>query len=76
MLEFERSHIMACYCTIILAIQIKFGLSRLLRVILDVLEQCEGLPVEQQHELGQVGASQGQAWFQHKHLDTRQVVNQ
>lgn len=76
MLEFECSCIMACCSTIILVIQIKSGQSRLLRVILNVLEQCEGLPVEQQHELGQVGASQGQAWLQHKHLDTRQGVNQ
>lgn len=75
MLEFECSRTMAC-CSTIIFIQIKSGHSRLLRVILNVLEQCEGLPVEQQHELGQVGASQGQAWLQHKHLDTRQGVNQ
>lgn len=34
-----------------------------LRVIFDVLEQRQGLSVEQQQELGQVGAPQGQAGF-------------
>lgn len=48
---------------------------QLLRVVLDVLEQREGLPVEQQQELGQVGAPQGQAGLQHEHLGTTQDVH-
>lgn len=46
-----------------------------LRVIFDVLEQRQGLSVEQQQELGQVGAPQGQAGFQHEHLGTTRDVN-
>lgn len=49
--------------------------SLFLRVIFDVLEQCEGLSVQQQQELGQIGAPQGQARFQHEHLGTTQDVN-
>lgn len=49
--------------------------AEILRVVFDVLEQREGLSVEQQQELGQVGAPQGQAWFQHEHLDTTRDVN-
>lgn len=45
------------------------------RVVLDVLEQRERLPVEQQQELGQVGAPQGQAGLQHEHLNATQEVN-
>lgn len=44
--------------------------SEVLRVVFDVLEQRQGLSVEQQQELGQVGAPQGQAGFQHEHLGT------
>lgn len=39
-----------------------------LRVVFDVLEQGEGLPVEQQQELGQEGAPKGGAGLQHEHL--------
>lgn len=49
--------------------------SLFLRVIFDVLEQCEGLSVQQQQELGQIGAPQGQAGFQHEHLGTTRDVN-
>lgn len=48
---------------------------RLLRLVLDVLEQREGLPVEQQQELGQVGAPQGQSGLQHEHLGTTQDLS-
>lgn len=44
-----------------------------LRFVLDVLEQREGLPVEQQQELGQVGAPQGQAGLQQEHLERRRT---
>lgn len=46
-----------------------------LRVIFDVLEQCEGLSVEQQQELGQEGAPKGQAGLQHEHLGATWDVN-
>lgn len=31
--------------------------------------------MEQQQELGQIGAPQGQAWLQHEHLGKTQDVN-
>lgn len=45
-----------------------FAAVRVLRVVFDVLEQREGLPVEQQQELGQEGAPKGRAGLQHEHL--------
>lgn len=41
----------------------------LLRLVLDVLEQRERLAVQQQQELGQVGAPEGQAGLQQEHLE-------
>lgn len=43
----------------------------LLRLVLDVLEQRERLAVQQQQELSQVGAPEGQAGLQQEHLEER-----
>ena len=45
------------------------------RLVLDVFEQSERLPVEQEQELGQVCAPQGEAGLQHEHLGNRRLVS-
>lgn len=62
-------------CFILFVVQTQSHPGRVLRVIFDVLEQRQGLSVQQQQELGQVGAPQGQAGFQHEHLGTTRGVN-
>jgi len=41
-----------------------------LRLILNISEQCQGLPVQQEKEVGQIHTPQRQTWFQQKHLET------
>ena len=41
------------------------------RLILDVLQQGQRLPVDQQQELADVGAAQRQIGLQHEHLGSR-----
>ncbi len=40
-----------------------------LRLILNISEQCQGLPVQQEKEVGQIHTPQRQTWFQQKHLE-------